>query len=219
MWENYMAKKPKHKGFQWLKFWEARYADGGTSGPGSSGKCAEFKAEVVNSIVKEHSIRSVIEFGCGDGNQLSLATYPTYVGLDVSQTAVELCKDRYKHDETKSIFLYEPNCFEVNHPIYKADLGLSLDVIFHLVDDKIFDLYMTHLCSTARRFVIIYSTDTDEQFQQHQAPHMRHHCFSEWIGKHCPEWRLLRKIPNKYPELSFCSFFFYENLERKSDNE
>lgn len=57
-------------------YWESRYATGGTSGPGSSGKLAEFKAEVLNSFVRRDNVLSVIEFGCGDGNQLSLASYP-----------------------------------------------------------------------------------------------------------------------------------------------
>ncbi|GAJ08100.1 unnamed protein product, partial [marine sediment metagenome] len=52
------------------EYWESRYAGGGTSGAGSYGKPAEFKAQVLNSFVKDNGISSVIEFGCGDGNQL-----------------------------------------------------------------------------------------------------------------------------------------------------
>ena len=72
-------------------YWERRYARGGDSGAGSYGRLAIFKAEFVNSFVRDHGIRSVIEFGCGDGNQLSLAEYPSYFGLDVSRSAVEAC--------------------------------------------------------------------------------------------------------------------------------
>lgn len=43
---------------------------GGTSGAGSYGVLAEFKAEVINSLLLEHSILTAIEFGCGDGSQL-----------------------------------------------------------------------------------------------------------------------------------------------------
>ncbi len=60
------------------KYWEQRYAVGGNSGVGSYGKFANFKAEVINKFVREHKIKSVIEFGCGDGNQLKLANYPSY---------------------------------------------------------------------------------------------------------------------------------------------
>ena len=69
-------------------YWESRYAKGGSSGVGSYGRFAEFKAEVLNRFVATHSVQSVIEFGCGDGNQLALASYPWYLGYDVSATAV-----------------------------------------------------------------------------------------------------------------------------------
>jgi hypothetical protein len=48
--------------------WEERYAVGGSSGVGSYGKFAEFKADA-------NKINTIIEFGCGDGNQPRLTTY------------------------------------------------------------------------------------------------------------------------------------------------
>ncbi len=50
-------------------YWVKRYAKGGNSGPGSYSELAKFKASVLNAFVREHGIQSVIEFGCGDGNQ------------------------------------------------------------------------------------------------------------------------------------------------------
>src|SRR3989339_1402077 len=68
-----------------ISFWEARYRSGGDSGLGSFGRLAQFKADVLNDFVRQAGIASIIEFGCGDGNQLRLAAYPSYVGLDVSR--------------------------------------------------------------------------------------------------------------------------------------
>src|SRR5580698_5815352 len=90
-----------------VSFWERNYARGGTSGSGSYGEFAKAKADILNKFVNEHDINSVIEFGCGDGHQLSLADYPSYVGLDVSRSAVKLCKRRFADDPTKSFFLYD----------------------------------------------------------------------------------------------------------------
>ena len=86
-------------------YWEGRYAGGGTSGAGSYGALAEFKAELLNAFVKDKSVKSVIEFGCGDGHQLSLASYPKYIGLDVSKTAIELCTERFRDDSDKRFAL------------------------------------------------------------------------------------------------------------------
>jgi hypothetical protein len=197
------------------KYWEARYAGGRTSGSGSYGRLAEFKAETLNAFVREHDIRSVMEFGCGDGNQLSLFRFPEYVGLDVSKTAIEMCIERFRSDNTKSFYLYDPFCFLDTHGGRRTELTLSLDVIYHLVEDEIFELYMRHLFSAAERFVIIYSSDSDANSIL-QACHVRYRRFTEWIESNVPEWRLAKRIPNNYPldddpdAGSACDFFIYE---------
>ncbi len=214
-----MAKRAAFRGS--LDFWERNYARGGTSGAGSYGKFAEFKAEILNMFVREHTIHSVIEFGCGDGNQLSLAEYPGYVGLDVARSAIKLCKERFQADTSKSFFLYDPECFIDNRSIFRADLALSLEVIFHIVEDRIFALYMRHLFLAAEKYVIIYSSDSDMN-DLIQEPDVRHRCFSKWVEAHMPDWRLVQKIPNRYPLSdqrepgSYSEFFIYERNEQRS---
>ncbi|MDR2602882.1 MAG: class I SAM-dependent methyltransferase [Spirochaetaceae bacterium] len=82
----------KIKSFDSADYWEGRYAQGGNSGAGSRDKLAAFKAGIINSFVAERSIKTVMEFGCGDGGQLLLADYPFYTGFDVSDTALEKCR-------------------------------------------------------------------------------------------------------------------------------
>ena len=65
-------------------------------------KFALFKAEIINTFIAEHGVQSVIEFGCGDGNQLTLARYPIYIGFDVSETAINKCKEIFAADPTKT---------------------------------------------------------------------------------------------------------------------
>jgi SAM-dependent methyltransferase len=196
-------------------YWEARYAGNETSGAGSFGKWAEFKAQVVNSFVKDHEIGTVIEFGCGDGNQLSFAEYPAYVGLDVSKSVIELCRERFKRDKNKSFYLYDPDRPADLHFLPKADLCLSLDVIYHLVEDNIFELYMRHLFSASDRFVIVYSTDSDVN-RFFQGPHIKHRRFSKWVKTNLPEWKLIKTIPNKYGSedhqdaAQLADFFIYQ---------
>ena len=52
-------------------YWSARYRRGETSGSGSYGENAKYKADFLNGFVQENGINSVIEFGCGDGAQQS----------------------------------------------------------------------------------------------------------------------------------------------------
>jgi SAM-dependent methyltransferase len=189
-------------------YWQSRYVCGGNSGVGSYSVFAEFKAEVLNSFVAEHEIRSVIEFGCGDGNQLSLAAYPEYLGFDVSEAAVDQCRERFQHDTTKAFMLADQYAGE------RAELALSLDVIYHLVEDDVFDAYMRRLFGAATRYVGIYSSNRHDTGDT--APHVRHRRFTDWTAEHAIAWRPLRRIPNRYPYRgdyrtgSWSEFFFYE---------
>jgi SAM-dependent methyltransferase len=193
-------------------YWEERYATGGDSGVGSYGKFAEFKAEVINSFVAQNRIESVIEFGCGDGNQLALANYPRYMGFDVSSSAVERCRNRFSSDPTKSFYLLDEYAKQT------ADMALSLDVIFHLVEDDVFESYMHRLCGAATRFVVIYSSDTNENNDVGLA-HIRHRKFSAWIRENASGWELKQHIPNRYPydgdyqQTSFADFYIYAKTE------
>ncbi len=190
------------------QFWETRYTFGKDSGRGSYGKLAEFKAEILNGFVKDHKIKTVIEYGCGDGNQLKYAHYPSYIGFDVAQTAVVMCQKLFAQDPTKSF----KNTTNYNGE--RADLTLSLDVIYHLIEDDVFDGYMTQLFDTADRFVIIYSSNQAEETQA--VDHVKHRQFTKWVVANRPDWQLIEKIDNKYPYMgnnqtgSRADFFIYE---------
>jgi SAM-dependent methyltransferase len=178
------------------RYGEQTYARGGTSGTGSYGILAEGKAAFLNDFVRRHGVGSVIEFGCGDGHQLSLADYPRYIGLDVSRSALELCQRRFADDPAKSFFLYDGACFTDRAGLFAADLALSLDVIYHLTEDAVFETYLRHLFAAAARFVIIYATD---QEIPGTAPHVRHRRFTPWVQAHRPDWQLLDVTPGPNP--------------------
>ncbi len=197
-------------------YWESRYAQGKTSGPGSYGQLATYKADVINTFVTRENVRSVIEFGCGDGAQLSLAMYPHYIGLDISISALQLCENRFKDGSTKQFFLFNSTDFSGAKVRFTADLGLSLDVIYHLVEEEVFDVYMRCLFAASERFVIIYSSNYDEV---PLVTHVRHRKFSDWIDKYKPQWKLAQVIPNQYPFQgdyttgSFADFYIYQKCE------
>lgn len=195
------------------QYWEERYAIGGTSGRGSYGELARFKASVLTGLLEEYAVGSVVEFGCGDGNQLSLVPYPRYVGLDVSRSAVQRCAARFAGDATKSFFCYDPEAFADGAGVFRADLAISLDVIYHLVEDAVFERYLRQLFGAASRVVAVYSSDTDDSDPE---PHIRHRRVTAWVAAQLPEWRLARRVPNPYPisgdyrQGSFADFFIFE---------
>jgi SAM-dependent methyltransferase len=191
------------------EYWEQRYETGDDSGLGSYGQLAAFKAEVINDFVKRKHIQSVLEFGCGDGNQLSLAQYPSYIGLDVAPKAIEMCVERFEKDPTKSFFLYSSQHFKDRSGILSADLTMSLDVIFHLVEDDIFQAYMRHLFAAATKYVIVYASDDE---RPDPGAHVRHRQFTSWIETNLPEWQLIDQIQNPHQDLAaaVADFYIYE---------
>lgn len=190
-----------NSGFDGAGYWDARYRAGGTSGDGSYGDLAHFKAQVVNGIIRQLNARSVIEWGCGDGNQLGLFIAPIYLGVDTSQTAVEHCQAMYAHDATKQF------CLPCDYHGETFDLALSLDVVFHLTQHDLYLDYMYNLFNSSK-YVLVYSTDTDHQ-QTGQSPHMQHHCHSALVEQDFHGHELLMTIPNDYPHRSVSDFCLY----------
>lgn len=194
-------------------YWEDRYRTGGTSGSGSYNKLAKFKAEIINDFVKEKEVRTVIEHGCGDGNQLTYGKYESYVGFDISPEAIAICKKKFAGDNAKVFKSSSEYSGE------SGELALSLDVIFHLVEDDVFELYMARLFESARKYVIIYSSNTEEG---ETMDHVRHRRFSDYIEKKYPEWRLSETVPNRYPYTegdqsgSTSGFFIYEKAKKST---
>jgi len=190
-------------------YWEKRYSEGGNSGAGSYNRLAEFKASIINNFISEQNIDTVIEFGCGDGNQLSLAKYPRYIGFDVSKTAVIMCKKHFVKDNTKQFYLLS------DYKNQKAEIVLSLDVIYHLIEDSIYIEYMNRLFAASTRYVVIYACDDDGTAQYHV--HLRK--FTKYIKENITGWRLLKRIPNQYPydandpdNTSWSDFYIYEKV-------
>jgi hypothetical protein len=199
-------------GFDSAGYWEGRYAFGGNSGAGSYSRLAEFKAEIVNNFVSSKEINSCIEWGFGDGNQLALFSIPVFHGVDVSKTVVQTAKERFSADlaktfESVSAYKKSPHSF---------DLSMSLDVIYHLIEDAVFEAYMRDLFDSSRQYVVIYASNKQDE---NYVPgfHVKHRKFTEWIDKNRSQFKQIEIIPNRYPfdandqeETSFADFYIYE---------
>ena len=187
-------------------YWEDRYRGGGASGMGSVGRLARFKAAVVNHFIVDNSIQSVIDLGCGDASQLALLELPAdYAGVDVSPTALAQCATRFP--DRRFVTPAELRLLPA------AELALSLDVIYHLIDDAVFATAMRTLFAAATRFVIVYASNLDADWP---AAHVRHRRFTDHVAAMEPDWRLLAHLPNPYPydperpdDTSFAHFFIF----------
>ncbi len=191
-------------------YWIERYQCGGRSGMGSYNKLAKFKAEIINKFVAEKEINSIIEYGCGDGNQLKLYEIPNYLGFDISPEVIKKCRKLFADDELKSFKMMNEFDGET------ADLTLSLDVIYHLIEDRIYKEYMNRLFDSADKYVIIYSSNTNSN-SIFDGAHIKNRKFTKWVARCKPEWKMSEHIPNRYPiehyqknKGSHSDFYIYE---------
>ena len=173
-------------------YWERRYRKGLSSGDGSSGNLATFKAKIINNFVAQNDIKEIAEFGCGDGNQLSLFQVDKYIGLDISPAAIALCKKRFINDKKKEFDVYHPNSFQANN---KYALTISLDVLFHIIEEKLYVKYLSDLFLSSNKFVIIYGRNFDgpEDYSE------KNRSFLPWIKNNISDFVLVEHIKNKFP--------------------
>lgn len=191
--------------FASANYWEQRYRAGGTSGAGSRGALAEWKATFINTFIRDNAIADVLEFGCGDGHVLSLLRVPAYTGTDASPSALAQCARRFPQHR----FLALPDVA----PTLSADLVLSIDVIFHLTEDTVFMQHLHDVFSHARRFVVIHSSNFESDWP---APHVRHRRFTDRVAALWRDWRLMAHVPARHPydpsrpdQTSFADFFVF----------
>lgn len=195
------------------RFWHTRYKQGGTSGPGSYGRLAEFKTSVLNGVIEAHNVSSVLDLGCGDGNQIRKLHPIRYIGIDVSTDAIDRCRKQHKEDPTKS-FICQTDVADES-----ADMTISLDVIYHLVEDSVFEAYMRDLFDRSERLVLIYSSNFEQLCLNPFArlTHVRHRAFTKWIRRNRPNWTLEEHISNPYKKVgsgssenvSYADFYLY----------
>jgi SAM-dependent methyltransferase len=187
------------------EYWESRYASGGNSGSGSEGLNAAWKAMVLNDFVSRCEIKHVLEYGCGDGRQLALADYPRYTGLDVSATAITLCENRFQNDGSKTF-----SRLPLPWPV-AADLVISLDVIYHLTEEDVFQQHMADVFGSSLKWVILYTTDSDlieKDFVP--ADHVRHWPVPTYVEATFPDWEHLDVIMNPAPHMGGSDFYIYQ---------
>lgn len=170
---------------QLTRSWERRYKNGGTSGAGSRGAHRTRKAVYVDALISREWIESVVDWGCGDGEQLAaMKMIPrAYVGVDVAKTALRRCRRRFPDRRFVLWNLEDPES-----PVWqlRAELALSMDVLFHLVEDADYEKYLRALFTSASRFVCIHSTNVDRP----PRAHMRHRAWLPDALRLYPEWML-----------------------------
>lgn len=167
------------------QYWRDRYADGGNSGRGSYGPSADYKAQFLREFLRGAAVGSTFELGCGDGHQASRVDYVDYTGVDVSPVIVAHCRNTLSRRGYRFAVWDD---FVAHSENRQFDLGLSLDVLYHIIEEEVFCEYLDVLFDRALRHVLVYSTDCDAY--DPAAPHIRHRTFTRYVADRQPAWKL-----------------------------
>lgn len=101
---------------------------GGGSGSGSRPKYTIKYRQFIMDFLKEHNIKSVLDYGCGDWQSSKLINWDgiKYIGIDVVPSVIEKNKNLYGKNNIKF-------CLNsANFKIPKVDLIIIKDVAQHL---------------------------------------------------------------------------------------
>jgi len=195
--------------FDSVEYWRKRYATGGNSGAGSYGALADFKAASLNHFIESNDIESGIEYGSGDGNQLSLLKIKRYVGVDLSPDVIANLRNKFAGDASKTFVEYDPDTYIVDASTI-ADIALSMDVILHLTEDFRYEAYMRNLVASAKKYIGIFNTATEKQLEK-MAAHNRYRDHRIWLKANASEFTEV-EVNLTPPELGYpeaTGFYFY----------
>lgn len=134
-----------------MEYWEQRYSKGDTSGPGSIGRAREWKWSIIDREIP--LIDSVIDLGCGNLAFWEGRRPPkNYVGIDKSPTVIR--KNRLRWPQVKfkvgDVAVRDPDIAEKSY-----ELGLCLDVLFHIMSDEDYLSTLHNLSSYTEKYIVI----------------------------------------------------------------
>lgn len=182
-------------------YWERRYRDGRTSGAGSEGDEGAYKAAYLSKFIADHDVKTVVDWGCGDGQVLELVDLhgAYYRGMDISPTIVDRMTVKFP------LLDFSVPTRRGRHVGSPFDLALSFDVLFHLPDEVDYTDYLGQLFGSAEKFVMIYSTN---YAGGRTARHVYRREFTPDVAELFPDWELTT-VETPLRE-GLASFFVYE---------
>lgn len=193
--------------FDATQYWEERYAAGGDSGAGSAGRHYVFKRDYLNDMITRYEIRSVVDFGCGDGQQVAELAVDSYYGLDVSDAAIRRCRGSFAN---RPGYRFDTPDRAV---LRRYDLALSLDVLYHIVDEEDYRSYLDVLFSHSN-FTLVYANYGARDCDAH---HMLYRDNSAEIAALRTRSQLLEKRPN--PHKTDFGFSLFRNTEEQAHRD
>lgn len=133
------------------EYWEDRYLNKGTSGPGSRGYYKKKKWDIINQRIPP--IHDVIDVGCGDLAFWEGVECKKYIGIDISETIIN------RNRQLKPRWTFFHRRAEEYIPNLKAETVFCIDILFHIMEHSCFTEILKNLCKYTSKYLVIYTWD------------------------------------------------------------
>lgn len=171
------------------QYWDERYANDGTSGEGSIGGNRDWKWSVVERFVPFYT--SVLDVGCGDLSFWEGRECEDYTGIDISKTIIE--NNIKRRPKWKFICINSEK--RING--LKKEVVLCLDVLFHIMDSKIFIKTLYNICYYSKNYIFIHTWKNNPFNKRYKIKQFLHYLVNLKIISAINELKKLLKKSNK----------------------
>jgi 2-polyprenyl-3-methyl-5-hydroxy-6-metoxy-1,4-benzoquinol methylase len=130
-----------------VQYWDTRYRSGGTSGPGSIGAIRDWKWDTIRSYTNPDN---VIDVGCGDLSFWNNIVPDRYTGIDFAPAVI--AANRTRHPGATFIAANAADTQSISAPVV-----VCMDMLFHIMDDVIYDRIVTNLGRYAREWLFVFT--------------------------------------------------------------
>jgi SAM-dependent methyltransferase len=131
--------------------WGKDVAGKGTSGAGSTLEITREYRVYVEDFMKKHSIKSVVDAGCGDWSFSSAIDWgdASYLGIDIASDVIAAVRN--KHEKGRIKF----QVGDITDELPPAELLISKDVLQHVSNDLVHKFIRNNLRKGKYKWVIL----------------------------------------------------------------
>jgi hypothetical protein len=150
--------RPGQAQFDNQKFWNERYSTNMAlgSGIGSRGDVAEQKRALLQTVIDEHRVTSILDVGCGDTEIVRKLTFDgSYIGIDIAEVVISRNSDLAPDWE----FLHGDFVTIVRDQPLAADMVVCMDVLIHQHDSDYYAAFVQELVGATRLVGVIAAYD------------------------------------------------------------
>ena len=138
--------------------WGKDVAGKGTSGTGSTLEITREYRAYVEDFMKKHSVKSVVDAGCGDWSFSSAMDWgdASYLGVDIASDVIVAVRN--KHEKGRIKF----QVGDITDELPAAELLISKDVLQHLSNELVHKFIRNNLRKGKYKWVILTNTRGSE---------------------------------------------------------